>query len=261
MGQGLEAVLITNLGDGGIGLPEVVDDALLAAFQHPFIDGLMEHGIEDAAEGGGGIASQLGKFFHGLHFEVVLQYEILEAVGVLGEGMCQHGEFVVGVAQRQDEGKFLLLEGEQLLADFLSCEVGLGAVQEVLQFGGYLKRGKDEGRGDFRGEVQVAAFAKEFGLFEAVAHALHVGHGEDFVLGADGLEDEFAGVERDACVFLAVDQCFAFHQEYHDVFLGAADTVVVASGMGGIKYCIVYSLRALSAFVNTGSTYGGFMHH
>lgn len=182
MGQGLESVLIADLGNGSIGLAEVVEDALFAALLHPFIDGLMEHGIEDAAEGGGGIASQLGKVFYSLYLQMVLQHKILETVCVLGKRMYQHGQLIIRVAMRKDEGELFLLERKQLFADFPLRQVGLGGFQEELQLLTNLKGSEYQGWGHFLGYVLIPAFTEEFGLGELITDTFHIRHGEYFIL-------------------------------------------------------------------------------
>ena len=57
-------------------------NVLAFAFQHPLISGLSERILEDTAEGGYTVASQLGEGLHVFRLLVVLHHEILEAVAI-----------------------------------------------------------------------------------------------------------------------------------------------------------------------------------
>lgn len=55
-------------------------NVLAFAFQHPLISGLSKRILEDTAEGGYAVASQLGEGLHVFCLLVVLHHEILETV-------------------------------------------------------------------------------------------------------------------------------------------------------------------------------------
>lgn len=78
----LEAVFVTNLGYGKLGHDKVVMNVLAFALQHPLISGLSERILEDTAEGGYTVASQLGEGLHVFRLLVVLHHEILETVAI-----------------------------------------------------------------------------------------------------------------------------------------------------------------------------------
>ena len=56
-----KTILVTNLGYGKLGHDKVVVDVLAFALQHPLISGLSERILEDTAEGGYTVASQLSE--------------------------------------------------------------------------------------------------------------------------------------------------------------------------------------------------------
>ena len=78
VGKRLKAILVTNLGYGKLGHDKVVMNVLAFAFQHPLISGLSKRILEDTAEGGYAVASQLGEGLHVFRLLVVLHHEILE---------------------------------------------------------------------------------------------------------------------------------------------------------------------------------------
>lgn len=60
-------------------------NVLAFAFQHPLISGLSKRILEDTAEGGYAVASQLGEGLHVFRLLVVLHHEILETVAITGK--------------------------------------------------------------------------------------------------------------------------------------------------------------------------------
>ncbi len=82
VGKRLKAILVANLGYGKLCHDKVVMNVLAFAFQHPLISGLSERILEDTAEGGYAVASQLGEGLHVFCLLVVLHHEILETVAI-----------------------------------------------------------------------------------------------------------------------------------------------------------------------------------
>ena len=77
-----KAILVANLGYGKLCHDKVVMNVLAFAFQHPLISGLSKRILEDTAEGGYAVASQLGEGLHVFRLLVVLHHEILETVAI-----------------------------------------------------------------------------------------------------------------------------------------------------------------------------------
>ena len=77
-----KTILVTNLGYGKLGHDKVIVDVLAFALQHPLISGLSERILEDTAEGGYTVASQLSEGLHVFRLLVVLHHEILETVAI-----------------------------------------------------------------------------------------------------------------------------------------------------------------------------------
>ena len=218
MGQGVEAIAGADGGYALFGMLQVVQDTFTFLVQNPFIYRYVIHVFKQSPEGGRRISSKVGKLLHILYFVIILHDEIMETFGIGTDGVEECTDLGQRIIACENVNQLLAFDVDVFAAGRRLFPQILGKVfQQIFQLWNSCQG--SVGQGGF-GTVEyflIALLAKRGELGEPVNNVFHIGKGQQFHCGADGLQYDLVAVQSGSRILCAVYEQVTFQHEDHAV--------------------------------------------